>query len=63
VADSLTRTATGTAAAQAIYLEILTRFPDALEAPEARAALQQMKEKSRDSSALVGADRRRADGA
>ncbi len=51
VADRLAAGPATEAEAEAVYLELLTRFPDALEASQARAALQKSRDRSRASSA------------
>lgn len=53
IADEWMRQPQGEKPAQAVLMEILTRFPDALEAADARAALQKLKEGNRDSSLLL----------
>jgi hypothetical protein len=44
VAQGLSARPEGNTKAQAICLQILTRFPDSLEAPQARAVLARFKE-------------------
>jgi TolA-binding protein len=51
VADRLAADPATEAEAEAVYMELLTRFPDALEASQARAALQKARDRSRGSSA------------
>jgi tetratricopeptide (TPR) repeat protein len=51
VADRLASSPATEAEAEAVYLELLTRFPDALEASQARAALQKVRDRNRGSSA------------
>ena len=51
VADRLATSPATEAEAEAVYLELLTRFPDALEASQARAALQKVRDRARGSSA------------
>jgi tetratricopeptide (TPR) repeat protein len=50
VAGQLQKSPAGDSDVQAIYTTILLRFPDSLEAPEARAALRALKERTRESS-------------
>jgi tetratricopeptide (TPR) repeat protein len=51
VADRLAASPATEAEAEAVYLELLTRFPDALEASQARGALQKARDRARGSSA------------
>jgi tetratricopeptide (TPR) repeat protein len=51
VADRLATNPATEAEAEAVYLELLTRFPDALEASQARAALQKARDRAHGSSA------------
>jgi tetratricopeptide (TPR) repeat protein len=51
VADRLAADPATAAEAEAVYLDLLTRFPDALEASQARTALQKARDRARDSSA------------
>jgi tetratricopeptide (TPR) repeat protein len=51
VADRLAASPATEAGAEAVYLELLTRFPDALEASQARAALQKVRDRTRGNSA------------
>jgi tetratricopeptide (TPR) repeat protein len=50
VANEQARQPGGGTEAQALYMELLLRFPDSLEAADARAVLQRLKDKNRDSS-------------
>lgn len=56
LAAGLSGTPAGDTEAQAVYLDILMRYPDSLEAQEARASLQRLKERGRDSSSFIGRD-------
>ncbi len=51
VADRLASNPATETEAEAVYLELLTRFPDALEASQARAALQKARDRTRGNSA------------
>lgn len=51
VADRLAANPATEAEAEAVYLELLTRFPDSLEASQARTALQKARDRTRGSSA------------
>lgn len=51
VADRLATDPATESESEAVYLELLTRFPDALEASQARAALQKARDRTRGSSA------------
>lgn len=52
VADRLASSPATEAEAEAVYLELVTRFPDALEASSARAALQKARDRARTNSGL-----------
>jgi tetratricopeptide (TPR) repeat protein len=51
VADRLAANPATETEAEAVYLELLTRFPDSLEAPSARVALQKARDRARGNSA------------